>query len=410
MEITKIEATYTIINFLRNIRITLGKTGNDLSVELGKAKSYISILEKGNIGNIKINDFRNLIKILLPQITVELTNENLVLIAKAINVNHGKIENVLMDINNIDVLRLNRELLVSELEKQLTFKEISYCYIDYDTVDQECNLPKDTLYKIVTGERKPVDGKFGLNLKCELQPDLVYTSLKKVFKYLDLITPSKIDTYLNMLGVIVPNIANIEKIEDLNICYKTDKELGNMGEYLDRWYSKELANYYDDEESRQEYFDSPEYRESQNENNYIDDRKQELHKKINQAIEILHSIVNIIDPDDYTSTIQYEAIVQTVTELLLTKGGLRVVQDLFQYPLHKLNENDIKSICDVVNDKLDFQYAVVEENKNETNKQLTLFDLLYQHTHLECVSKKSIYDTESTIVPLVDINKNKKQD
>lgn len=223
MEITKIEATYTVVNFLRNVRITLGKTGNDLSVELGKAKSYISILEKGNIGNIKINDFRNLIKILLPQITVELTNENLVLIAKAINENHGHIENVLMDINNINILKLNRELLVRELEKQLTYKGLANIgEISYDKVDDVCNLPKDTMYKIITGERKPVAGEFGVNLKCELQPDLVYTSLKKVFTYLDFIIPAKLDTYLNMLGVIVPNISNVEKIEDLNICYNTN--------------------------------------------------------------------------------------------------------------------------------------------------------------------------------------------
>lgn len=409
MEITKIEATYTIINFLRNIRITLGKTGNDLSVKLGKAKSYISILEKGNIGNIKINDFRNLIKILLPQITVELTNENLVLIAKAINENHGHIENVLMDINNINILKLNRELLVSELEKQLTYKGLVNVVIDdtdYDKVDRECNLPKDTLYKIVTGERQGVTGEFGVNLKCELQPDFVYTSLKKVFTYLDLINPNKIDSYLNMLGVIVPNIANVEKIDKLTICYRIDKDLGNMGDYLDKWYSELLKGENDN------YISAVEYRESvsSDKNNYVDNRKQELHNKINQVTEILHSIVNKIDSDDYTGTIQYEAIVQTITELLLTKGGLRVVQDLFLHPLHKLNESDIKSVCDVVNDKLDFQYVVVEEDKTETSEQMTLFDLLYQHTHLECVSKKSISDTESTIIPLVDSDNNKKQD
>lgn len=372
-----------------------------MSLQIGKSSNYMSNLENGKNEYIKINDFRNIVKILLPQITLELSDENLVLIEKAINKNKGDIKNTVSDINNIDGLRLNRELFRYEIDMQLTYSNIGY---DYDKVDRECDLPKDTLYKIITGERKPVDGESGVNLKCELQPDFVYTSLKKIFICLDLINPDKLDTYLNMLGVIVPNIANVEKIDDLNICYRVDSELGNMGEYLNKWYT-EFIMYGEDD-----YIEATEYRQSMKENSYIDNRKQELHNKINQASEVLHSVVNIIDPDDYTGTIQYEAIVQTATELLLTKGGLRVVQDLFLYPLHKLNENDIKSICDVVNDKLDFQYAVVEENKNETNKQLTLFDLLYQHTHLECVSKKSISDTESTIVPLVHGNKNKTQD
>lgn len=409
MKVTRIKCGNNILKILKLLREEKNLNRVDLSLQIGKSSNYMSNLENGKNEYIKINDFRNLIKILLPQITVELTNENLVLIEKAINENHGKIENVLMDINNIDVLRLNRELLVSELEKQLAFKKIFYSDIDYDELDREFNLPKDTMYKIITGERKPVTGEFGVNLKCELQPDLVYTSLKKVFTSLDLITPNKIDTYLNMLGVIVPNIANVDKIDNLNVCYKTDNELGNMGEYLEKWYSEELANYYDDEESRQEYFDSLEYRQSQNENNYIDNRKQELHNKINQASEVLHSVVNIIDSDDYIGTIQYEAIVQTATELLLTKGGLRVVQDLFQYPLHKLNENDIKSICDVVNDKLDFQYVVVEEDKNKTSEQMNLFDVLYQPTHLDCVDKESVPNDGYLLTPLVHSDNNKKQ-
>lgn len=204
----------------------------------------------------------------------------------------------------------------------------------------------------------------------------------------------------------MPNIDDVDNLIDINMCYKTDNVLGNMGEYIDRWYSELLKDDRDNHTSVAEFAYNV---DDTSTNTYIDNRKQELHNKINQASEVLHSVVNIIDPDDYTGTIQYEAIVQTATELLLTKGGLRVVQDLFQYPLHKLNENDIKSICDVVNDKLDFQYVIVEEDKNETNKQLTLFDLLYQHTQLECVSKKSISDTESTIVPLVH-HDNKKKD
>lgn len=208
------------------------------------------------------------------------------------------------------------------------------------------------------------------------------------------------------MGVTVPNIDDVDNLIDINMCYKTDNVLGNMGEYIDRWYSELLKDDRDNHTSVAEFAYNV---DDTSTNTYIDNRKQELHNKINQASEVLHSVVNIIDPDDYTGTIQYEAIVQTATELLLTKGGLRVVQDLFQYPLHKLNENDIKSICDVVNDKLDFQYVIVEEDKNETNKQLTLFDLLYQHTQLECVSKKSISDTESTIVPLVH-HDNKKKD
>lgn len=46
----------------------------------------------------------------------------------------------------------------------------------------------------------------------------------------------------------------------------------------------------------------------------------------------------------------------------------------------------------------------------QRGEQMNLFDLLYQHTYLECVSKKSISDTESTITPLVHSNKNKTQD
>lgn len=414
-KITRIKCSYSLLQTIKILREKSHLNRDEISLQMGKARNYISNLENGKNEYIKINDFRNLIKILLPQITFELTDENLVLIEKAINENHGHIENVLMDINNIDVLRLNRELLVSELDKQLIYRKLADVEeIFYDKVDRECNLPKDTMYKIITGERKPVAGEFGVNLKCELQPDLVYTSLKKVFTYLDFIIPAKLDTYLNMLGVVVPNIANVEKIDNLNVCYKTDKELGNMGEYLEKWYSEEedryWARYWANERSEQEYFDSLEYRQSQNENNYIDDRKQELHNKINQASEVLHSVVNIIDPDDYTGTIQYEAIVQTATELLLTKGGLRVVQDLFQYPLHKLNENDIKSICDVVNDKLDFQYVILEEDKNKTSEQMNLFDVLYQPTHLDCVDKESVPNDGYLLTPLVHSDNNKKQD
>lgn len=194
-----------------------------MSLQIGKSSNYMSNLENGKNEYIKINDFRNLIKILLPQITVELADENLVLIEKAINKNKGDIKNTVLDINNIDGLRLNRELLISELKKQLTRREFD-CIdrIPYDQVDRICDLPKDTLYKIITGERKPVTGEFGVNLKCELQPDFVYTSLKKIFTCLALINPNKIDSYLNMLGVIVPNIANVEKIDNLNVCYNTD--------------------------------------------------------------------------------------------------------------------------------------------------------------------------------------------
>lgn len=401
MKVTRIKCSNNILKILKLLREEKNLNRVDLSLQIGKSSNYMSNLENGKNEYIKINDFRNIVKILLPQITIELSDENLVLIEKAINNNNGDIKNTVSDINNIDGLRLNRELLVSELNMQLTYSDIGY---DYDKVDRECDLPKDTLYKIITGERKPVTGEFGVNLKCELQPDFVYTSLKKIFTRLDLINPDKLDTYLNMLGVIVPNIANVEKIDDLNRCYRVDTELGNMGEYLNKWYTEFIMNGEDD------YIEATEYRQSLNENSYIDNRKQELHNKINQASEILHLIVNKIDSDDYTGTIQYEAIVQTVTELLLTKGGLTVLQDLFLHPLHKLNENDIKSICDVVNDKLDFQYVVVEEDKTETSEQMTLFDLLYQHTHLECVSKKSISDTESTIIPLMHSDNNKKQD
>lgn len=211
------------------------------------------------------------------------------------------------------------------------------------------------------------------------------------------------------MWVTVPNIDDVDNLIDINMCYKTDNVLGNMGEYLEKWYSKE-DRYWDNERSTQEYFDSLEYCQSLNESNYINDRKQELHNKINQASEVLHSIVNIIDSNDYTGTIQYEAIVQTATELLLTKSGLRVVQDLFQYPLHKLNENDIKSICDVVNDKLDFQYVIIEEDKNKTSEQMNLFDVLYQHTHLDCVDKENVPNAGYLLTPLVHSNKNKKQD
>lgn len=401
-KITRIKCTYSLLHIIKTLREKNRLNKDEISLQMGKARNYISNLENGKNEYVKINDFRSIVKILLPQITVELTNENLVLIAKAINENHGHIENILIDINNIEILKIDRETLEYELEKQLMYKKY-----DYDRVERECNLPKDTIYKIVTGERKPIDGESGVNLKFELQMDFIYTSLKTIFGHIGLIKVNQIDTYLNMLGVTVPNVNDVDNLIDINMCYKIDNVLGNMGEYIDRWYSELLKDDRDNHTSVAEFAYNG---DDTSTNTHIDNRKQELHNKINQASEILHSIVNKIDSDDYTGTIQYEAIVQTVTELLLTKGGLRVVQDLFQYPLHKLNENDIKSICDVVNDKLDFQYAVVEENKNETNEQLTLFDLLYQHTHLECVSKKSIYDTESTIVPLVHSNKNKKQD
>lgn len=222
-KITRIKCSYSLLQTIKILREKSHLNRDEISLQMGKARNYISNLENGKNEYIKINDFRNLIKILLPQITFELTDENLVLIEKAINENHGHIENVLMDINNIDVLRLNRELLVSELDKQLIYRKLADVEeIFYDKVDRECNLPKDTMYKIITGERKPVAGEFGVNLKCELQPDLVYTSLKKVFTYLDFIIPAKLDTYLNMLGVVVPNIANVEKIDNLNVCYKTD--------------------------------------------------------------------------------------------------------------------------------------------------------------------------------------------
>ncbi len=402
-KITRIKCSYNILQTIKTLREKNKLNKDEISLQLGKARNYMSNLENEKNEYIKINDFRNLVRILLPQITLELSDENLVLIAKAMNDNKADIENIIVDINNIEVLKLNRELLIYELDKQLFYKNGNN---DYDRVDRECNLPKDTVYKIVTGERRLVDGESGVNLKCELQIDFIYTSLKAVFAYLDLIKPSQIDTYLSMIGISVPNDLEVEAFSDINMCYKIDNLLGNMGDYLDRWYSELLKDENDN------YISAVEYRESvsSDKNNYVDNRKQELHNKINQVTEILHSIVNKIDSDDYASTIQYEAIVQTVTELLLTKGGLRVVQDLFQYPLNKLNESDIKSVCDVVNDKLDFQYVVVEEDKNEASEQLTLFDLLYQHTHLECVSKKSISDAESTIVPLVDSNKNKKQD
>lgn len=398
-KITRIKCSYSLLQTIKILREKSQLNRDEISLQMGKARNYISNLENGKNEYIKINDFRNLIKILLPQITLKLNDENLVLIAKAINVNHSHLENILLDINNIEILKIDRETLEYELKKQLMYKNY-----DYDRVERECNLPKDTIYKIVTGERKPVDGEFGVNLKYDFPMNFIYSSLKTIFGYINLIKDNQLDTYLNMLGVTVPNINDVDTLSDINMCYKTDNVLGNMGEYLEKWYSELLRD------SDDNWNDATEYRQSLNEKSYIDNRKQELHNKINQASEILHSIVNKIDSDDYTGTIQYEAIVQTATELLLTKGGLRVVQDLFQYPLHKLNENDIKSICDVVNDKLNFQYVVVEEDKTETSEQMTLFDLLYQHTHLECVSKKSISDTESTIIPLVHSNKNIKQD
>ena len=209
------------------------------------------------------------------------------------------------------------------------------------------------------------------------------------------------------MGVTVPNIDDVDNLIDINMCYKTDNVLGNMGEYIDRWYSELLKDDRDNHTSVAEFAYNV---DDTSTNTYIDNRKQELHNKINQASEVLHSVVNIIDPDDYTGTIQYEAIVQTATELLLTKGGLRVVQDLFQYPLHKLNENDIKSICDVVNDKLDFQYVILEEDKNKTSEQMNLFDVLYQPTHLDCVDKESVPNDGYLLTPLVHSDNNKKQD
>lgn len=70
-------------------------------------------------------------------------------------------------------------------------------------------------------------------------------------------------------------------------------------------------------------------------------KRQEYERKINEAHKKMLSLLDKVDFSNEDSILKYEKILMTYTGLFTTDNGNECVKKLFQYPLHKLSEEEL---------------------------------------------------------------------
>lgn len=350
MTITRIKATENIISFFKALRISRGINSTVLAEQIGKAKSYISIMENGGLEYIKMRDFSNLLSTLLPTLKIELSNENLSMLAMLIDANDGDIDKVCLAMSKVgdEIKGILGHGLKHELDKQCHEKKINY-----NDLEKECKLPNGILTQIINSEIGDAN--------------LVYSSLKSAFLKLDFVIENLIDTYLKKIGVEVPANASIVTVPDANSCFKAIKNVP----YPFNLISKTGGGYLDFCEDLH--------------SNFPENRKQELYSKVDRCADVLRGIISKIDVDNYDKTIGYEQNLETVINLLLTTDGMRIFEFLFAYPLHKLDPKGLKEVLNFIDSKLEYQYIVQRDSPSEDQSSLD------EYAHLECTFKESVW-------------------